>query len=112
MKKYILLLSIATASLVGCTTTHEATEPKNTAHSQSNNAAEPHGKLASQTSAWLGEPVTVTSVKKGIFSTNFIAVTRGGKKISCFYSGYFGLKMSNIVCGGRGNALLDAANAR
>jgi len=112
MKKYILLFAIATANLTGCATIHEMTEPKNTAHSQNKNTTEQHSKLASQTSAWLGEPVTIASVDKGVFSTDFIAITRGGKRISCFYGGYFGLKMSSIVCGGRGNALLDAADAR
>ncbi len=70
---------------------------------------EKNSKLAAQTSAWLGETVTIESVDKGFIQTDFVAVTSSGKKLSCFYTGFFGLKVSSIVCGGRSNALLDAS---
>ena len=113
MKKYTLLIALTT-SLSGCATIHEMSAPKNEASSQNNHAKKEkqYDKLASQTSAWLGEPVTIESVDKGFIQTDFIVVTKNGKKISCFYTGYFGMKMSSIVCGGRGNALSDAAGYR
>lgn len=114
MKTHFLYM-ITTASLLsGCATIHEMSAPKDQATTQTRHVKkqQQHHKLASQTSAWLGETVSIQSVDKGFFSTDFIAVTRQGKKISCFYGGYFGWKMSSIVCGGRGNPLLNAAGMR
>ena len=114
MKKNILLTVTTVALLSGCATIHEMSAPKDQASTQTRQVKKQnqYDKLASQTSAWLGEPVTIQSVNKGFFSTDFIAVTKRGKKISCFYGGYFGWKISSIVCGGRGNALLNAAGMR
>ncbi len=114
MKKNILLIFATVTLLSGCATVHEMSAPKDqvSTKTRQENKQKQYHKLASQTSAWLGEPVTIQSVDKGFFSTDFIAVTKSGKKISCYYGGYFGWKISSIVCGGRGNALLDAAGVR
>jgi uncharacterized protein YceK len=100
MKKNILLLAIITY-LSGCATIHEMSAPKNEVSTQKNQAKKQnhHAKLASQASAWLGETVTIESVDKGFIQTDFVAVTKRGKKLSCFYTGFFGVKVSSIVCG-------------
>jgi uncharacterized protein YceK len=114
MKKRILILAIVVTCFTGCATIHEMSAPKDQASAQMRKGKKQkqYDKLASETSAWLGEPVTIQSVNKGFISTDFIAVTKRGKKISCYYTGYFGWKISSIICGGRGNALLDAASGR
>ena len=114
MKKRILILAIVALCFSGCATIHELSAPKDQTSAQIRQGKKQtqYDRLASQTSAWLGEPVTIQSVNKGFFSTDFIAVNNRGKKIACFYSGFFGWKISSIVCGGRGNALLDAASYR
>ncbi len=114
MNKNILLIFTTVTLLSGCATIHKMSAPRDRASIQTREVKKQkqYDKLASQTSAWLGEPVTIQSVDKGVFSTDFIAVTKRGQKISCFYGGYFGWKISSIVCGGRGNPLLNAAGMR
>ena len=111
MKLNTLIIVAAAVCLPSCATIHEMSAPRTVSSSKTikNKKTNQYAKLADQTSAWLGETVTIESVDKGVFSTDFIAVTRKGKKISCFYGGYFGWKISSIVCGGRGNPLLNTA---
>ena len=82
MKKYILLFAITATNLTACATIHEMSAPKNQTSSQNNDAKKQsqYDKLASQASAWLGEPVTIDSVDKGFIQTDFVAVTKKGKK--------------------------------
>lgn len=101
--KIIIPSILAAITLSGCATIHEMSAPKDEKSKQAREAVQQkqNKKLEDQTSLWLGEAVTVASVNKGVIQTNFIVETKRGKQLPCFYTGFFGVNMSNIVCGGK-----------
>ncbi len=107
MKTNSVFAILTLALLSGCSTVHEIDVIKNEASSEK----EQTNNLAEKTSVWIGEPVVIESVKAGYTQTDFVAITKKGQKLPCFYTSFFGEKISSIVCGRQRYVKLNMANA-
>lgn len=104
MKIHKIIIVATAVVLAGCSTIHEISAPKDEGQKKAREQVQKKQKekLSKETSLWLGEKVKVSGdIKKGFIKTNYIVVTKYGKKWACFYTGFMGVSLSSIVCGGK-----------